>query len=82
MAQLLVRNIDDEVKARLKRRATRHGISMEEEARSILRNALRSDDARVGGLGTEISSMFREVGLTKAIEEFRGHELKPVLFDE
>ena len=40
MAMLTIRNLDDEVKRRLRRRAAKHGCSMEEEARQILRQAL------------------------------------------
>lgn len=40
MAQLIVRRIEDEVVAKLRRRAARHGVSMEEEHRRILRDAL------------------------------------------
>ncbi|WP_281783343.1 FitA-like ribbon-helix-helix domain-containing protein [Sinimarinibacterium flocculans] len=40
MATMTIRNIDDELKTRLRVRAARHGRSMEEEARSILRTAL------------------------------------------
>ena len=36
MAQLIVRNLPDEVKARLVRRAKRHGRSLEAEVREIL----------------------------------------------
>ena len=42
MATITVRNLDDELKMRLRLRAARHGQSMEEEARSILRAALAS----------------------------------------
>ena len=41
MATMTIRNLDDELKARLRLRAARHGQSMEEEARSILRSALQ-----------------------------------------
>ena len=41
---LHVRNLDDELIARLKRRAARHGRSAEAEHREILRRALASDD--------------------------------------
>ena len=44
MAQLLVRNLENAVKARLQRRARRNGRSMEEEVRDILRAAVRKDD--------------------------------------
>jgi plasmid stability protein len=37
---LSVRNLDDELAARLKRRAARHGRSAEAEVREILRQAL------------------------------------------
>ena len=40
MAMLTIRNLDDDVKKRLRRRAAKHGCSMEEEARQILRQAL------------------------------------------
>lgn len=40
MATMTIRNLDDDLKTRLRVRAARHGQSMEEEARSILRAAL------------------------------------------
>ena len=48
MAQLVIRNLEESVKARLQRRAKRHGRSMEEEARDILRNAVKLKAAREG----------------------------------
>ena len=59
MAQLVVRNLEDRVKARLQRRAKRNGRSMEEEVRDILRNAANERDAPTVGLGTQIASLFR-----------------------
>lgn len=41
MAQLIVRNLDDDLVRELKLRAARHGNSAEEEHRAILRAALR-----------------------------------------
>ncbi len=63
MAQLVVRNIDDSVKRRLQRRAERHGRSMEEEVRVILREAVvptkgMSDER---GFGTELAEIFADV---------------------
>jgi plasmid stability protein len=52
MAQLVVRNIEDKVKQRLKRRAARNGRSMEEEVREILRAALGPNERKPIGLGT------------------------------
>jgi antitoxin FitA len=40
MAQLIVRSIEEKVVSELKQRAARHGVSMEEEHRRILREAL------------------------------------------
>jgi antitoxin FitA len=77
MGQLIVRKIEDAVKARLQQRAKRHGRSMEEEVRDILRNVVNEDEAPVGGLGTEISSLFSKVALDSDIAELRGHKIKP-----
>ncbi len=81
MAQLVVRNIETEIKSRLQRRAKRNGRSMEEEVRDILRNAAKEEDAPVPGLGTEIASLFTKIGLEADIPELRGHEIKPTSFD-
>lgn len=43
MATMTIRNLDDDLKIRLRVRAARHGHSMEEEARNILRTALASN---------------------------------------
>lgn len=43
IGRLLVRNLDDELVAKLKRRAARHGRSTEAEHREILRQALAAD---------------------------------------
>ena len=45
MAQLLVRNLESELVRHLKKRAGEHGVSVEEEHRRILREALRADAA-------------------------------------
>ena len=40
MASITIRNLDETLKRKLRVRAARHGRSMEEEARQILRSAL------------------------------------------
>lgn len=80
MAQLVVRSIEAGVKTRLQRRARRHGRSMEEEVRDILRNAAREPEMQGGGLGTDIASLFADVGLDDEIVEFHGHHIDPVSF--
>ena len=43
MAMVTVRNLDEQVKARLRERAARRGRSMEAEIREILADAVRDD---------------------------------------
>ena len=43
MAQLIVRNLDEDLVQRLKRRAAANGRSMEEEHRQLLRQVLRPE---------------------------------------
>ena len=81
MAQLVVRNLEDDVKAKLRRRAAAHGYSMEEEVRGILRDAVRQPTPPAGGLGSEIAALFKGIGLDKDIPELRGYEAKPATFD-
>jgi len=59
MAVLTIRNLDEGLKARLRVQAARHGQSMEEEARSILRQSL-APDASAGGLGTRLIRRFQD----------------------
>jgi plasmid stability protein len=42
MPQLIVRNVEERLVRKLKERAGRHGVSMEEEHRRILRESLLS----------------------------------------
>jgi plasmid stability protein len=77
MAQLVVRNLEDAVKARLQRRARRDGRSMEEEVREILRNAAHEKEKSAVGLGSEIAARFARKGLTFDIPELRGFTIKP-----
>lgn len=75
MAQFTVRNLEEVVKTRLKQRAVRHGASMEEEVRQILRNAVKDDPAPATGLGRRIAARFAEVGLEPELTELRGQSL-------
>lgn len=81
MAQLVVRNLEDEVKTRLQRRAKRHGCSLEELVRDILRDAAK-DRGRQRQLGTEIAALFKDIGFEAEIEELRGYPVQPAKFDE
>jgi plasmid stability protein len=67
MAQLLVRNLPDDVKTRLKERARRHGSSLEQEARDVLTAAAYVAEPEVG-FGTWASSLFKDFGLEEGEE--------------
>ncbi len=65
MAQLVVRNLDDDLVRRLKQRAAEHGHSAEEEHRRILRATLRP-----GGLAGRLLE-FPDVGTDEDFERQR-----------
>lgn len=77
MAQFTVRNLEDDVKARLKLRAARHGSSMEEEVRQILRNAVKDESAPANRLGSRIAARFARVGLNDDLPELKGQTVRP-----
>ena len=81
MAQVVVRQLEDDVKEKLQRRARRHGRSTEEEIREILRNAVRSEGSARPALGSRIAARFRKVGLDGDIPELRGHPAEPADFE-
>ena len=82
MAQILIRQLEDDTKAKLQRLARQHGRSTEEEVREILRNAVRNIDDRPGRLGSRIASRFKGAGLTEDISELRGEPVHPAQFDD
>lgn len=67
MSTMTIRNIDDDLKAKLRIRTAEHGHSMEAEVRQILKAALVDDQAMSRptsekGLGTWIHELFAEIG--------------------
>jgi plasmid stability protein len=84
MAQFTVRNLDDEVKRRLQARAAKHGVSMEEEVRRLLRQAVMTRQPKAGGVGSRMASRFAKGGLQshESIAELRGHPAQTPVFDE
>ena len=80
MAQFIVRDLEEDVKTRLKRRAKRHGRSMEDEVRHILRKAVKEESRPLSGLGTRIAARFAKVGLTEDLPELRGQSPRPAKF--
>ena len=82
MAQLLVRDLDDDVKHRLQQRAKRHGRSMEAEVRDILHSAVARDAGVCQHVGTNISKRFRSIGLDAPVEELRNWSIRTPDFQE
>jgi plasmid stability protein len=82
MAQLVVRQLDDDVKAKLQRRARQHGRSTEEEVREILRNAVKGEDVSRRALGSRLAARFARVGLRQEIPELRGQAAQPAELEE
>ena len=72
MAKFIVRDLEEDVKTRLKRRAARHGRSMEEEVRHILRDAVKEQNQPIAKLGSRIAARFAKAGLTIQLPELRG----------
>jgi len=80
LAQLLVRNLDDHVKDRLRARAQRNGHSLEQEVREILNIATNEDLQEP--LGTRIARRFAGLGLKHEIPELRGQPARPAIFED
>jgi plasmid stability protein len=82
MAQLVVRNLDDDVKERLQQRANKHGRSMEAEVREILRSAVAEIAEPSEPLGTRIATRFKKIGFDEPVEELRGWDIRVPITEE
>lgn len=80
MAQFIVRNLEEEVKTRLKRRAARSGRSMEEEVRHILRDAVKRQYKLAPGLGSRIAARFAGRGLAQDLPRLPEEPARPAKF--
>lgn len=80
MTDLVLPDLDADLSAGLRRRAERHGRSVEAEAQAILRAALR--DESEFGLGTRIAALFAENGLEEGELPTRPFtQIKPLDFE-
>ncbi len=70
MASITIRNLDDNVKKRLRLRAAEHGRSMEEEARELLNSGLQSTPQNHERTGLDLWNDIRRI-----VEPFGGIEL-------
>lgn len=77
MASLSIRRLDEETLARLRVRAARHGVSMEEEARRILKAAVSAPE-RLGELALQMFGP--EYGVELELARHPPHE--PATIDE
>ena len=64
MSSITIRNLDENLKASLRIRAARHGLSMEQEVRNILQSTLAADASQVNGLdfALRINQRFKGLG--------------------
>jgi antitoxin FitA len=63
MSSITIRNLDDELKASLRLRAARHGLSMEQEVRNILKSALAAETSPANGMDFALRIVQRFQGL-------------------
>ncbi len=80
MASITIRNLDEATKKRLRLRAARRNHSMEEEARAILREAVREDAEGAGNLADAIGRRFRALGGVELVVPARSSERPPPSF--
>ena len=77
MAQMIVRDLEEDVKRRLQARARRHGRSTEAEVREILRSAVATESVQPKPLGSRIANRFRKIGLTEDLATLPPQPAKP-----
>jgi antitoxin FitA len=81
MADVLIRDLDPQLKRRLQERARSHGRSLSEEAKEIIRDKL-SEKVDQRKLGTEMFNMMRpEDRGDDLVFEYRGEMPKPPDFE-
>ena len=63
MASITIRNLDDNIKAKLRIQAAQHGLSMEQEVREILRESLDKAAIAEGTFLERMRSHFAGLGI-------------------
>jgi antitoxin FitA len=82
MASMTIRNIDEKLKARLRIQAAKHGRSMEDEARDILRSALSTTSLRTTSLAKSIRRRVESIGGIELDIAPRERMREPPVFEE
>ena len=62
MAMIIVRNLDETTKRKLKVRAAMNGRSMEQEAREILKSTLAQTSKKYANLAERVRAIFSPLG--------------------
>ena len=82
MASMTIRNLDEKLKARLRMQAAKHGRSMEDEARDILRSALSTASVRTASLAKSIRRRIEPLGGVELQISPREPMREPLNFEE
>jgi antitoxin FitA len=82
MASMTIRNLDEKLKARLRVQAAKHGRSMEDEARDILKSALSTTSARASNLVKSIRRRLESAGAVNLEIPPRETMREPPRFEE
>jgi len=80
MSSITIRNLDKNLKERLRVQAAMHGRSMEEEVRTILRKSLSKEPSSPENLADSIRNRFAPFGGVELPEIEREPIRKPVNF--
>jgi plasmid stability protein len=81
MASITIRNLDDDLKVRLRVRAAHHGHSMEEEAQHILRATLTDERQPAMNSSDSIRRRFAPLGVVDLSEPEREPFRDPPRFE-
>ena len=81
VTQLIVRNLEDSVKEKLRRRAAHRRRSLEAEVRDILCDAVARPEPNERPLGSRIASRFAALSVNVDFSERRGRPARPARFE-
>lgn len=74
MSTLTIRNVDEEVKQALRLRAARHGVSMEQEVRTILKMVILPDRRKERGEALPGKDFYRSI--RDLVEPYGGFDME------
>jgi plasmid stability protein len=77
MAQFVIRNLEDDVRDKLRELAHSQGQSLEELVREILRRTVLRNESSRTRLGSRLVKRFKGQGFDQEIPELRGQTLEP-----